>query len=74
MKNDVSIKDVQAIEEIDSERELLARAYMWQGLMRSRQTTPELYSKAMVILARKLGFGITDEALKDASAKYIAGD
>ena len=71
MNNDISIKDVRAIEEIDSERELLARAYMWQGLMKSRKTTSELYAEAMVILARKLGFGITEKALKDASAKYV---
>ncbi len=55
----------------DSERKLLAMAYMWQGLIKSRQTTPELYAEAMDILAKKLGFGITDETLKDASAKYL---
>ncbi|KKM90973.1 hypothetical protein LCGC14_1233250 [marine sediment metagenome] len=74
MKNDVNIEDVRAIEGIDNEQQLLSRAYMWQGLMKSRQTTPELYSKAMVILAEKLGFGITEEALKNASAKYIIED
>lgn len=71
MKNDMTIEDVRAIEGIDSERELLSRAYMRQGLMRSRQTTPELYAEAMVILSEKLGFRITEEALKDASAKYV---
>ncbi|KKL65143.1 hypothetical protein LCGC14_2157950 [marine sediment metagenome] len=65
------MKNVQAIEGIDSKRKLLARAYMWQGLIKSRQITPELYAEAMVILAKKLGFEITDETLKDASAKYV---
>ena len=68
MKNDISIKDLEGI---DNERELLARAYMWQGLIKSRQITPELYAEAMAILDKKLGFEITDETLKDASAKYV---
>lgn len=63
-----SIKDIR---NSDNERELLAMAYALEARMHVSSITPELYGKAMVLLSQKLGFGITKEALSEASAKYM---
>ncbi len=67
----MSSEMIDKIKQSNSERELLAMAYNQQGLMRSGLITAESYAEAMVILAQKLGFGITDESLKAAAEKYI---
>ncbi len=62
---------INRIKQSNSKRELLGVAYNQQGLMRSNQITPEFYAETMVLLAQKLGFGITDESLAEAAKEYI---
>ncbi len=55
----------------NDERRLLGLAYQCEGMMKSCQMKSNDYAQCMVLLSQKLGFGITPEALKKASAKYI---
>lgn len=58
------------IEEATEERELLSLAYRCEGEAKTGLLAPEEYGKCMVLLAEKLGFGITPENLERAAQKY----
>lgn len=62
---------LEDIAQAEDEWHLLSIAYCCQGDIKSGQIKSGEYAELMVALSERLGFGITDEALAKAAAKYL---
>lgn len=71
MQDEDKVEALERIEQENDKRKLLALSYFCEGSMRADTMTPEHYSECMVALSKKLGFGITDEALQKAAAEFL---
>lgn len=62
---------LELIKETQEEKKLLALAYTTLADIYSKQITVEAYVDCMLLLSKKLGFGVTEGSLAKASKKYL---
>lgn len=65
---------VETIEETTSRRLLLAQAYQLEATTKAGGMTPDEYTACSLALAKKLGFGITEDNLSRAAEDLAIGD